>query len=115
MFVARRRDSDSIPWPLIRGALDRGDLAWLRSNADRLPQMRLPEALRICLIVRDKEPESFERAAGRWLGRFAQEARGVTLADLRLAAEALGALPRDANTAMEQLAALCRQYHLPGC
>ncbi|MGH2865330.1 MAG: hypothetical protein ACRDJX_08800 [Solirubrobacteraceae bacterium] len=51
----------------------------------------------------------------RWLGRFAQEARDVTLADVRLAAQALGAMPKDANTAMEELAGICRRYNLPGC
>lgn len=54
-------------------------------------------------------------AAIRWLVRFVQEARNVTLADARLAAEALDAMPRDANRSMEQLAALCRRYNLPGC
>ncbi|MHB1539504.1 MAG: hypothetical protein ACYCYN_13580 [Solirubrobacteraceae bacterium] len=104
-----------IPWPLVRNQLDRGNLAWLRTNAERLPPINLNDALRICLIVRDQEPASFERAAIRWLARFVQEARGATLADVRLAAEALDAMPRDANTAMQQLAALCRRYNLAGC
>jgi hypothetical protein len=113
--VARRERSDSIPWPLVRNALDRGDLDWLRHNASQLAPIRLTDALRICLIVRDREPASFERAAVRWLARFAQEARDVKLADVKLAAEALGALPRDAHTAMEDLSTLCRRYGLPGC
>lgn len=113
--MAPGRDSKSIPWPVVGRALERGDLEWLRRNADELAPMRLTDALRVCLIVRDREPASFERAAVRWLARFAQEARGVTLVDLRLAAEALGVLPRDPDTAMEELAALCRRYNLPGC
>lgn len=104
-----------ISWPLVRNQLDRGNLAWLRANAERLPPINLNDALRICLIVRDREPASFERAAIRWLTRFVQEARNVTLSDARFAAEALGAMPRDANGSMEQLAALCRRYNLPGC
>jgi hypothetical protein len=113
--AARRRETDSIPWPLVRGALDRGDLQWLRRNADQLAPIRLTDALRICLIVRDREPAQYERAAVRWLGRFALEARNATLADLKRAAQALGKLPSDANAAMEELASLCRQYNLPGC
>ncbi|HEY2768301.1 MAG TPA: hypothetical protein VGI76_08590 [Solirubrobacteraceae bacterium] len=113
--MARRRETDSIPWPLVRGALDRGDLEWLRRNAARLAPIRLTDALRICLIVRDREPAQYERAAVRWLGRFALEARNATLADLKRAAEALSALPNDANTAMEELATLCRHHKLPGC
>jgi hypothetical protein len=113
--VARRRETDSIPWPLVRSALDRGDLEWLRQSADRLAPVRLTDALRICLIIRDREPVQYERAAMRWLSRFALEARNATLTDLRRAAEALGSLPEDANTAMEELATLCRRYELPGC
>lgn len=78
MFVARRRETDSIPWPLVRSALDRGDLEWLRQNADRLAPVRLTDALRICLIIRDREPVQYERAAMRWLSRFALEARNAT-------------------------------------
>lgn len=117
MFVGTRRrgGTDPIPWTMIRGALDRGNLAWLRANVERLPPINLNDALRICLIVRDKEPANFERAAIRWLTRFVQEARDVTIADAKRAAEALCAMPGDAQTAMEQLAALCRRYNLPGC
>jgi hypothetical protein len=105
----------SIPRPRVLTALDRGDLEWLRENAERLAPIRLTDALRICLIVRDREPKRFEQAAVRWLGRFALEARDATLADLELAAKALGALPVDADAAMEQLSDLCGRYHLPGC
>ncbi len=77
--------------------------------------MRLTDALRICLIVRDREPQLYERAAVRWLGRFALEAPNLTLADLNLAAEAIETLPRDAQNAMERLSILCRRYRLPGC
>jgi hypothetical protein len=43
----------------------------------------------------------------RWLGRFALEARHVTIEDLRLAADALGSLPDRAAEAMERLQELC--------
>jgi hypothetical protein len=43
----------------------------------------------------------------RWLGRFALEGRGVTIGDLRAAAEALALLPERAGEAMEQLQTLC--------
>jgi hypothetical protein len=95
-------------------ALENGDLEWLRNNAARLAPIRLTDALRICLIVRDREPAQYERAAVRWLGRFALEARDATLPDLKRAAQALGTLPSDAKTAMEELTTLCRQYHLSG-
>jgi hypothetical protein len=56
----------------------------------------------------------FEKAAVRWLGRFALEVGDATLADVRAAADALTQLPTDAEAAMERLAAVCRQHHLPG-
>jgi hypothetical protein len=43
----------------------------------------------------------------RWLGRFALEARGVTIDDLRQAAQALDDLPARAAEAMERLQRLC--------
>jgi hypothetical protein len=43
----------------------------------------------------------------RWLGRFALEARAVTIRDLRAAAAALEALPTKTAEAMEQLQRLC--------
>lgn len=43
----------------------------------------------------------------RWLGRFALEARDVTMRDLRAAADALDALPRNTAEAMERLQRLC--------
>jgi hypothetical protein len=43
-----------------------------------LPQVALDDALRICLVFRDGDPGRYEKAAVRWLGRFALEARGVT-------------------------------------
>jgi hypothetical protein len=43
----------------------------------------------------------------RWLGRFALEARDVTIGDLRHAAEALSELPQRAAEAMERLQRLC--------
>ncbi len=96
-------------------ALEQGDLEWLRAHARQLAPIRLTDALRICLIVRDHEPQLYERAAVRWLGRFALEAAGLSLADLNFAAKAIAELPVDAESAMEDLAILCRRYQLPGC
>jgi hypothetical protein len=72
--------------------------------ARELPRIALDDALRICLVLRDGDPE---RAAVRWLGHFALEARDVTIEDLRLAAEALDALRDRTTEAMERLQGLC--------
>ena len=79
----------------------------VRKAARELPQIALDDALRICLVLRDGDPARYERAAVRWLGRFALEARAATIPDLRVAAAALEALPTRTAEAMEQLQRLC--------
>ncbi len=103
MFVT----SDGNPYTRFRRALDTGNEALVTAAARELPRIALDDALRICLVLRGGDPVRYERAAVRWLGRFALEARGVTIEDLRLAAEALDALPRRAAEAMERLQRLC--------
>jgi hypothetical protein len=80
--------------------------------ASELPQIALDDALRICLVFRDGNPDRYERAAVRWLGRLALEARSVTIDDLRSAADALDALPDRPSDAMERLQRLCVEHGL---
>jgi hypothetical protein len=51
----------------------------------------LPEALAICLLLRDEEPDRFELAALRWHARLCREAR-PSLADAAVALAALNAI-----------------------
>ena len=92
---------------MFRDALASGDIERVMQMARNLGQsVRLDDALRICLLVRD-EPERFQRAAVRWLGRFALEGRAIAIIDLQEAADALDAMPAHPAAAMERLAALC--------
>ena len=70
----------------------------------------LDTGLRV-LVVRDADRLAL-RFAVRWLGRFALEARGVTIDTLRAAADALNQLPRDAPAAMERLQRICFEHRL---
>lgn len=106
MFVT----SDGSPYARFRRALDIGNEALVLAAARELPHIALDDALRICLVLRDSDPGHYERAAVRWLGRFALEARGVTIDALRHAAEALDLLPTRSAEAMEQLHALCAKH-----
>jgi hypothetical protein len=99
--------SDGNPYARFRRALATGNEALVTAAARELPRIALDDALRICLVLRGGDPARYERAAVRWLGRFALEGRGVTIADLRLAAEALDALPARETDAMERLQRLC--------
>ena len=90
-----------------RRALETGNELLVLATARELPRVPLDDALRICLLIRGGDPDRYERAAVRWLGRFALEARGVTIHALRLAADALDALPDQPGEAMERLQRLC--------
>jgi len=99
--------SDGNPYARFRRALDTGNEALVTAAARELPRVALDDALRICLVLRGGDPARYERAAVRWLGRFALEAGEVTIDDLRTAADALDALPHRAAEAMERLQRLC--------
>ena len=68
--------SDGNPYARFKRALaDRQRGARHRRGA-RAPRIALDDALRICLVLREGDPRRYERAAVRWLGRFALEAGG---------------------------------------
>jgi len=73
--------SDGSPYTRFRRSLATGNEQLVLAAARELPQIALNDALRICLVLRDGDPDRYERAAVRWLGRFALEARGVTLVE----------------------------------
>jgi hypothetical protein len=106
MFVT----SDGSPYTRFRRALDAGNEMIVLATARELPHIALDDALRICLVLRGGDRRRYERAAVRWLGRFALEGRGLTIADLRSAADALDALPTRANEALERLQRLCLEH-----
>jgi hypothetical protein len=53
-----------------RRALDRQNVTEPLSAASELQHVGLAEALELCLLLADKEPQGFGRAAVRWHGRF---------------------------------------------
>jgi hypothetical protein len=107
MRTCVRVTSPGNPYARFRRALETGNEALVTAAARELPRIALDDALRICLVLRGGDPVRYERAAVRWRGRFALEAREVTIDDLRMAADALDALPDRAAEAMERLQRLC--------
>ena len=95
-----------------RRALQRGNLELVRAAAGELPTIRLDDALRVCLLIRDRDPGRYERAALRWVARFAVEARDAILADVLAAVAALARLPIEPDEAMSQLQRLCLTHQL---
>jgi hypothetical protein len=57
-----------------------GNVTEALSAAGELQFVGLAEALELCLLLRDKAPERFPRAALRWHGRLCREAGDVSLA-----------------------------------
>jgi hypothetical protein len=57
-----------------RRALDRGNATEALSAASELEHVGLAEALELCLLLADREPQRFGWAAVRWHGRFCREA-----------------------------------------
>lgn len=93
-----------------RAAIDSGNLGFLIRNARDLPRFRLKDALDICVLYVDQDIDRYEAAAIRWLVRFAQEAKNVSLGDIETAAQALDALPEQPERATERLNELCAEH-----
>jgi len=62
-----------------RRALDCGSVTEALSAASELQFVALAEALELTLLLADKEPEKYDRAAARWHSRFLQETKNVDL------------------------------------
>ena len=78
--------SQGHPLARLRRALSTGNPLLVRAAAAELPHVELDDALAICLVLLDSEPEYYEPAAVRFLGRLLLERRGLTLADTEHAA-----------------------------
>jgi hypothetical protein len=103
------------PYTIFRRALERGSLVGVRAAVHNLPAAPpLDDALVICRLLLDQEPERYERAAVRWLGRLLLEQEGVSLRNAELAAAYLSAWgdPARRDEATEALGGLGRAVGL---
>jgi hypothetical protein len=75
-----------------RRAVDSGNLFSIRAAAADLPEVQLHDALAILPVIAEKERGKYERAACRWLARFALE-REPGLEEIGEALAALERLP----------------------
>ena len=81
-------------------------MAIIRSAAGELPHVDLGDALAVCVVIRNAEPDRFERAALRWVARFCVERREATLTEVQAAAWAFENLA-DEPAALATLQRLC--------
>jgi hypothetical protein len=93
-------------------ALRLGQLDQIRDAAAELPRVDIVDALAVCLLMSAQRDPRYDRAATRWLARFALERPNVSLADVREAVAALNALPANPVAARQSLAALCTTHGL---
>ncbi len=101
------------PYTWFKAALARGDLAGVRAAAAELPRIDLTDALAICVLMGHRDDPAYERAATKWLARFALERPGVGLEELSRALLAMEVLPDNPAAAKSVLIGICRQHGLP--
>jgi hypothetical protein len=97
-----------------RRALEIGNPTLVRAAAAELPRVGLEDALAICLVLLDGEPQRFPAAVTRWHARLCLE-RTLPPEEADLALGALRALagPRP-RPAVAALADICRAHGLGG-
>ena len=100
------------PYARFQRALRLGHLDQIRDAAAELPRVDLVDALAVCLLMSAQRDPRHDRAATRWLARFALERQGVTLADMRAGMAALNALAANPVAARRSLALLCAAHGL---
>jgi hypothetical protein len=102
--------SQGSPYARFTRALRTGNLALVRAAAGELPHVRLDDALLIACLIEEHDRDRFERAAVRWLGRFALERPSVRIEDLREGAVAFAALAANPDGARRALEDLCTRH-----
>lgn len=80
------------PHARFRRALASGNAALALAAAGELPQLALADALALCLLLRDRDPGRYPRAAARWAARYVQELPRVELAEAQLVVALLAGL-----------------------
>jgi len=97
---------------VFRAALDGGQLQRVIELAKDMPPMRLDDALRVLLLMREQSDARYEAACVRWLGRFVTEGKALSVEDVQEAADLVASLKSDGAAAAEELLSLCREHGL---
>ena len=80
------------PRAIFSRAIEHGNLVVAEQVAREVTNLTLEEALRLLFLYAEKDPIKYERAALRWLARYATGGKAVTLLKVQLAASALAEL-----------------------
>jgi hypothetical protein len=93
-------------------ALERGSAVDAISAAKAMGGLTLGDALALCVVMAERSPQQYERAAGRWVSRFVEETPDASLDEVQLITAALAALPRSPELARPVLRELIRHRRL---
>lgn len=94
------------PYSRFVRALNTNNLMLIRAAAAELDVVRLDHALRVLVLIRDREPESFQRAADRWLARYRSECPEANPTNVEPTRSALAQMRTDPVGALEVLRAV---------
>ena len=84
-------------------ALRSGNVHLALAGAAELRRIGLADALSLVLLIRDDDPLRYERAAVRWLSRYAAEDRHLRLSEARELVEMLAGVGRHDQVATLRL------------
>lgn len=93
-------------------ALERGAVTDAISAAKAMGGLSLGDALALCVVMAERDPARYRRAAARWVSRFVEEAGDVSLEEAHLVTAALAALPTKRYLALAVLRELIRDCRL---
>jgi hypothetical protein len=93
-------------------ALERGAAVEAISAAKAMGGLSLGDALALCVVLAERNPAQYDRAAGRWLSRFLEETPDASVEEVQLVTAALAALPKAPDLARPVLRELARHRQL---
>lgn len=96
----------------LESAIRRRDVASAMAEAAQMRPLSLEYALALTVLLAEARDPRFNRAAARWIARFALESPGVGLHDIEAAVVAFARLPHRSHEARELLGELARRHGL---
>jgi len=108
-FVSSR--PSHIPYARFIAALHAGDLGFILRHSDGLT-FGLPDAVRVCQLISERDPERLDAASLRWIRRYASEAAEQRWDDYRLIVDAFGEIRSEPEPAALRLLSLCTARRL---
>jgi hypothetical protein len=99
------------PYTWFTKALEDRSLVRVRAAASELDHISLADALRVLELIAAQEPDTYDRAATKWLARYLTEHHGIGLQEAGVALEALDRLAAGTTDSRPQLEALLVPRH----